>query len=59
MCKIVRRIFSSLQNVNAIAVPSDAGIKAQYSGFERELRYLQIRTAQQCRRNNSVRELRY
>jgi hypothetical protein len=59
MCKIGRRIFSSLQNVNAIAVPCDAGIKAQYSGFERELRYLQIRTAQQCRRNNSVRVLRY
>jgi hypothetical protein len=43
MCKIVRRIFSSLQNVNTIAVPCDAGIKAQYSEFERELRYWQIR----------------
>jgi hypothetical protein len=43
MCKIVRRIFSSLQNFDAIAVSCDAGIKAQHSKFKRELRYLQIR----------------
>jgi hypothetical protein len=43
MCKIIRRIFLSLQNVDAIAVPCDAGITAQYSKYERELRYWQIR----------------
>jgi hypothetical protein len=43
MGKIIMRIFSSLQTVDAIAVPCDAGIKAQYSEFERELRYCQIR----------------
>jgi hypothetical protein len=43
MCKLVRRIFSSLQNFDAIALLCDAGIKAQYSKYERELRYWQIR----------------
>jgi hypothetical protein len=43
MCKLVRCIFSSLQNFDAIALSCDAGIKAQYSKYEGELRYWQIR----------------